>query len=550
MNDGQRPTSKLLRPLSATALVALAGYALSTRLSSFSTLWPYRPPALGVFYYLYERNEPTLFLLSALFLLCAGLWLRRSVETSPSPAAAPLPSRTGLLALFVLGVTSAGTILVYRSYFLSMDEYMAHYQALILSNGHLLARVPDSWMPFEEALRPLFAQFNPAFQSWYSAYLPGYAAIRALFAVAGAEVFTNAVLSALTILAVAAAARRIWPGEPDAPFVSALLLATSSQLLVNGMTAYAMPAHLLLSLVWLLLHLHPSRRAALAVPWIGILALTLHQPNIHALFVCPFIVRLVIERRWRRFTYYGGVYLLGTGLSFLWLRIGQLKGGQATIANIFALPGPANLLIQVLQGILLVNWQNPLLFVLLAAGLAAWRGFPPAARDLLGSAVLTIGFFAFFPLDQGHGWGDRYAHSILGNLALLAIPGWAVLRSSAGPHKARRLLGAATAFSLLLAFPVRSFQVSEFVAPFARASAYLETRSADFVLFDPQSVWYGQDLVRNDPFLRNRPLVLSLPALGTSDIPTLAAMGRTVMVTPREMAVLGLRTRRVTMNGR
>ncbi len=535
-------------PFSAVALVALAGYALSTRLSSFSVLWPYRPANLGVFYYLYEKNEPTTFLLSALFLLSAGIWFRRTSAARSEQAASPLPSRAVLLALFVLGVTSAGTVFVYRSYFLSMDEYMAHYQAQILSCGQLVAHVPDSWLPFEEAMRPLFAQFSPVLQAWYSAYLPGYAAIRAVFVAIGAEVFTNAVLSALTILAVAAAARRVWPEEPDAPFVSALLLATSSQVLVNGMTAYAMPAHLLLSLVWLILHFHPSRRAALTVPWVGILALTLHQPHVHALFVCPFVLRLVRERRWRRLAYYGAVYLFGASLAFLWLRLGQLKGGQATLDHILALPGPANLLIQALQATLLLNWQNPLLLVLVCAGVATWRRFPAAARDLLVSAVLTIGFYALFPQDQGHGWGDRYAHSILGNLALLAVPGWVAIRYSVGPRAARSLLAAATAFSLLLALPVRSFQVSEFVAPFARASAYLDSRTADFVVFDPDSIWYGQDLVRNDPFLRDRPLVLSLRALGTSDLYRLASMGRTVMIPSREMAALGLRTRRSRMS--
>ena len=537
-------------PFLAAALVALSGYALSTRLSSFPSLRPYRPPALGVYYYLYEHNEPTLFLLSALFLLAAGMWLRRAADARSGPAAAPLPSQVGLLALFVLGITWAGTTVVYRSYFLSMDEYMAHYQAQILAHGQLLARVPDEWMPFEQALRPLFTRFHPVLHAWFTAYLPGYAAIRALFVVVGAEVFTNAVLSALTILTVAAVARRIWPEETDAPFVSALLLATSSQVLVNGMTAYAMPAHLLLSLVWLHLHFHPSRWATLAVPWVGILALALHQPNIHALFVFPFVVRLAREGRWRRFAYYGAVYLPGIGLSFLWLRIGQLMGGQATSESILALPGPANFLIQILQGLLLMNWQNPLLFVLVAAGLSSWRRFPSVGRDLLASAALLAGFYVFYPLDQGHGWGNRYAHAILGNLALLAVPGWVSIRSAVGPRAARSLLAAATAFSLLLAFPARSFQVSEFVAPFARASAYFESRPADFVLIDPAAVWYGQDLVRNDPFLRNRPFVLSVKALDQSDLARLVSMGRTVLVTPQEMAALGLRTRQVKMKGR
>jgi hypothetical protein len=43
------------------------------------------------------------------------------------------------------------------------------------------------------------------------------------------------------------------------------------------------------------------------------------------------------------------------------------------------------------------------------------------------------------------------------------------------------------------------------------------------VLVHDNGIWFGQDLVRNDPYLRNRPLVMSLSALDESQMRFLCA---------------------------
>jgi hypothetical protein len=55
--------------------------------------------------------------------------------------------------------------------------------------------------------------------------------------------------------------------------------------------------------------------------------------------------------------------------------------------------------------------------------------------------------------------------------------------------------------------------VHAFVEPYASAAEAIKHAGADVVVVDPTNIWFGQDLVRNDPFLRTSPKVLSLPKL-------------------------------------
>ncbi len=67
--------------------------------------------------------------------------------------------------------------------------------------------------------------------------------------------------------------------------------------------------------------------------------------------------------------------------------------------------------------------------------------------------------------------------------------------------------------SLCVVLPWHAYQVHAFVKPYASAAAAIAGAKADVVIVDPTAIWYGQDLARNDPFLRARPKVLSLPWL-------------------------------------
>ena len=141
----------------------------------------------------------------------------------------------------------------------------------------------------------------------------------------------NPLCAALSVCLMAAVARQIWPNDKVKPLLAAGLLAASSQFLVMSMTAYAMPAHLALNLLWLWLYLAPQKRRFWLAPLVGVAALGLHQPFFHALFVTPFLARLVWERRWKTSCYFALVYLAGIACWYAWWQhfIPSFSGGSS-----------------------------------------------------------------------------------------------------------------------------------------------------------------------------------------------------------------------------
>ncbi len=61
------------------------------------------------------------------------------------------------------------------------------------------------------------------------------------------------------LLALAAIGRQLWPDSPGSQVVALLCYLCSSQVVITGMTAYAVSAHLALNLVWLLLFMRGDR---------------------------------------------------------------------------------------------------------------------------------------------------------------------------------------------------------------------------------------------------------------------------------------------------
>ncbi len=56
-------------------------------------------------------------------------------------------------------------------------------------------------------------------------------------------------------------------------------------------------------------------------------------------------------------------------------------------------------------------------------------------------------------------------------------------------------------------------QVESFVKPYAKAMANIKSIKAPVVVVDDLSVYYGRDLIRNDPFLRSEPIIMSIHRL-------------------------------------
>src|SRR5262249_8834667 len=105
-----------------------------------------------------------------------------------------------------------------------------------------------------------------------------------------------------------AVARRLWPERPSLALMAAALLGTSSQLIVTGMTAYAMPAHLALNLAWLWLFLRGGRLGHAGALIVGFFTCGIHQVVFHPVFAAPFILQLWLDRRWALAALYTAAY--------------------------------------------------------------------------------------------------------------------------------------------------------------------------------------------------------------------------------------------------
>lgn len=449
-------------------------------------------------------------------------------------------------AAFMLIAGYAGAYLVALHFPLSTDEFMVLFDAEIFRGGHILAPVPPDWQGLTKALQPMFL-FETKAPYWASNYLPVNAALHAVMSGLDSAL-TAPLLAAGSVLLLFAIARQIWPQRPDAAFIAVLLLVTSAQFVMTAMTPYAMTAHLFFNLLWVWLfqkNTGASHGAAIAT---GFAATGLHQLVFHPIFVAPFVLSLWLGRRWRL----AALYTVGYGAIclfwILWrgLVITDFSGGEGGVT---AFAAQAEQLVRFeLAPIVffiprnltrLIAWQNPftvVLFCIACAGIRRWA-FP--LPQLLAGIVLTLILVIVVMPYQGHGWGYRYLHGLLGSISLIAAFAWVRFTGM----EAARMRGALIACSVFAAamLPLRAWQMRSFTEPFAEAGAAIAKADADLVIVDPADIWFGWDLVRNDPYLRNRPKVLLLNYLQEEDLARLCARNKVAVfdtATARDLGML------------
>jgi hypothetical protein len=106
------------------------------------------------------------------------------------------------------------------------------------------------------------------------------------------------------------------------------------------------------------------------------------------------------------------------------------------------------------------------------------------------------------------------------------------------------LVATGIAASLLIQLPLRCFQAESFVRPYARTAAVLHAMPKDIVALDARDAWYSADLIRNDPFLEQRPMIVSLFGLTSAAIAVLEKGGSARFITRDDLTRLGMFTTR------
>ena len=528
-------------------IFCLAGIVFAFWLRTVPAGHPDPRLAFNVFYYLFARNDPAGLLVVALFSTGAALWFRRS-----QPLVEGRPVENGILTgwvciavvVVVFAIAAIGTQTVFHNYLVTADEYLADFQARIFLHGKFQAEVPSAWVSAERFLNlPFFVRYFPANHSWNSVYLPVYAAMRAVFQSVGLQSLLNPFLAALTVLALYGTARNIWPESKTNALVAIGLLVSSSQFLVMSMTSYSMPAHLALNAIWLWLYSRPDRGWFYLAPLFGVLAIGLHQPIVHALFALPFLLRLVLQRRWRAVLIFAPIYLAGCALWFAWQARYQV-GGNAGIGSFFKILNPRMPIIQSMNLLLIIGWASLATPFLAVLGASQFFKVRPIIQDSILSCLLTFGFYFFFYLDQAHGWGYRYFHGAIVCFLIVAVAGFNRLSNLVGQHRATKFVLVAIAASLLIQFPLRCFEAERFVRPYARTAAAIHAIPKDIVAFDWREAWYSADLIRNDPFLEQRPIIVSIFQLTPAAVTALEKNGTARFITRDDLTRLGMFTTR------
>ena len=440
-----------------------------------------------------------------------------------------------LLTAMVLGLWLIRTRVLFDHDF-TRDEHMASFDAAIFASGRLVWPIPPDLRPFYSAFNDLFVFPLADRAAWVSAYLPVNAAVRALLG----QVLPAALVSPLEVALAAVAlwriALRLWPGETQVHAVVVLCLLGSSQVLLIGTGTFAMTLHLALNLVWLALFLRGTRAGHAGAIAVGLLATGIHQPLFHPLFVAPFLILLAERREWRTL----GAYLAGyAAIAAVWLawphwiaaqvpHVGAMPppGGLFDrLAEILAPPGLVSLWLMAGNLLRFITWQHALAVPLALVGLRAEFGRDPLVRALARGLLLTVAVLTVLIPPQGHGWGYRYLHGLIGNLCLLAGYGWQALAvRGAAPARAMRV---ATAVSLLVLLPLHTWMVRSFIAPYALAARAFARLDADYVVVDGLAVPFGGNYVANPPDLASRPRLLLSGVLDPEDLARLCP-GRTI----------------------
>ena len=419
------------------------------------------------------------------------------------------------LAPAIAAVLGFGAIVVYHNYPLSMDEYAAVFQSKVFASGSVVAQLPQGlvdWLVVR-GFNGSFLIASPETGRAIEAYWPGFALLLAPFQYLRIPWLCNASLSGLSIFLIYWVTKEITINRLCAGWAMLFTLA-SGAFIAEGIAYYSMQAHLTANLLFVALLIKPSAHRALAAGLVGSLALNLHNPVPHVLFVLPWVIAMAMQRDQRRHLlplilgYVPGVVIFLFWLS-LRIEIGTGRHDLAALSGIaasaFARPDATMLNMRAAAFVKMFVWAMPGLFLL-----AFWGGVrhraDPRVRLLACSALLTFIGYVFVTFDQGHGWGYRYFHPAWGVIPILA--GCAMTERSQANIRLVSFAGATAMLSLLLIVPFQMFQIQRFVSQHLVQLAPPKRPGNNVYFVHPLAGFYVADMIQSDPLLRDQDLML------------------------------------------
>ncbi len=507
------------------AVVVAAVFQLAITLMVGWLLVTNRATSLAAGYFF--DHDAYLLTAGGLVLLGMGWWPLRG---APVPA---LDRRSLFLWSVVVALAAyAGTFLVFHHYAVSRDEQSAEFAATYFAAGRLGWPIPPHLRDLAQAMMPMHTVVRP--ETWLSSYLPVNAAIRAGVSLLGDQWLAGPLLLLVGIVALASAARQIWPGRPHATIVAVVLALTSTQVIVNAATPFAMTGQFALTAMWLACFLRGGVRGHALAITAGLFASGLHQSHFHIGFVMAFIAWLVMDRRFRL----AGCYALACLFywfmwhhAWAWL-LDTMEGLPRPLTGGLLPPGTNPILwrlsqLQIGESLTrFIAWQNILLLPLAIAGVGAVRQATGPARILIGCA-LACGWGLALLVSQDHGYGYRYLHHLIPCFCLLAAGGWLAIEERLGRRLPASILVVAAAFAAVFTLPVATWRIMVANAPYERAYAAANTAKADYLFVDTRAGAYLQDIVRVEK--GPRPVLLDLGYVPAAAVARLCA-GSRVMI--------------------
>lgn len=523
MTDAIRPRRLLWNDPPAVALCGLALLVtiamVALQLSRRSQIFD--PESVPIFERLFLFLD---FPASLLYVVALLLAMVPAVQRAGSGLARALGKNPSLSALVTFGVLAVGARYAYLAHPLAMDESAPYMQSRIFASGALVGRFPVAlvdWLVYPQ-FQGFFIDISRQSGEVTSAYWPGFALVLTPFTAAGVPWLCNPALGALTVWVMHRLALAT-TGLIEAAGTAVLFTVASAAFVVNSISFYSMTAHLLCNAIFVLLLLKPTPLRTLAAGTVGGLALTLHNPVPHILFAVPWLLWLMVRRDRLRLGlaiaagYLPWVIVAGFGWHHLTesfvpvapdgtitSAIGPIAEMKRQLFAVLRLPDAMVLDARMVGLAKVWLWAVPAMIPLAAIGFwrrrVDWR-----FQLLLASAVLTFVGFMFVPVDQGHGWGFRYFHSawfVLPLFAAAAVRSPSVSEPAPWNALVRYVQGAAVV-GLLVITPFFAWQVHGFISAHIAQLPAADLGQPHVVIINPGSGYYSQDLIQNDPFLRD-----------------------------------------------